>query len=182
MSELDTDKDHSSSIVDSSDNGELDWSSVENGERLPSCNGHGTLEILEVTRILEKHDIACCITGVAALVYYGAGRGRDVSSSVLLSALMLIFLPSRIGKSVCQQISLKLQLLLSRPKITRKRVRRKCMIPCYPSFLDSNAMVPIFSSSWFHQNIVILTANPPTSKEAVMAFLIQNWTYSRKAC
>jgi hypothetical protein len=47
-------------------------------EEVPSCGGHGTLEILEVTRYLEKHGIECCIVGVSALIFYGAGRVRDV--------------------------------------------------------------------------------------------------------
>ncbi|KAJ5635118.1 uncharacterized protein N7484_008431 [Penicillium longicatenatum] len=46
-------------------------------DEVPSCGGHGTLEILEVTRYLEKHGIECCIVGVSALIFYGAGRVRD---------------------------------------------------------------------------------------------------------
>lgn len=80
MSASNVDLDLSSSDVDSLDNPGASSTLVESGQRLPSCNGHGTLEILEVTRILENHKIPCCVTGVAALVYYGAGRGRDVSS------------------------------------------------------------------------------------------------------
>ena len=47
-------------------------------EEVPSYGGHGILEILEVTRFLEKHGIECCIVGVSALMFYGAGRVRDV--------------------------------------------------------------------------------------------------------
>ncbi|KAJ5614217.1 hypothetical protein N7528_007871 [Penicillium herquei] len=47
-------------------------------DEVPSCGGHGTLEILEVTRYLEAHGIECCIVGVSALMFYGAGRVRDV--------------------------------------------------------------------------------------------------------
>lgn len=47
-------------------------------DEVPSCGGHGTLEILSVTRFLEEHGIECCIVGVSALIYYGAGRVRDV--------------------------------------------------------------------------------------------------------
>ncbi|KAJ6031328.1 hypothetical protein N7540_002060 [Penicillium herquei] len=46
-------------------------------DEVPSCGGHGTLEILEVTRYLEAHGIECCIVGVSALMFYGAGRVRD---------------------------------------------------------------------------------------------------------
>lgn len=46
----------------------------------PSYGGHGTLEILEITQTLEKAGITCCIVGISALIYYGAGRGRRVSS------------------------------------------------------------------------------------------------------
>lgn len=49
-------------------------------DEVPSCGGHGTLEILTITRFLEEHGIECCIVGVSALIYYGAGRVRDVSS------------------------------------------------------------------------------------------------------
>lgn len=47
-------------------------------DEVPSCGGHGTLEILEVTRYLENNGIECCIVGVSALMFYGAGRVRDV--------------------------------------------------------------------------------------------------------
>lgn len=46
-------------------------------DQVPSCGGHGTLEILEVTRFLEAHGIECCVVGVSALMFYGAGRSRD---------------------------------------------------------------------------------------------------------
>ncbi|KAJ5915226.1 hypothetical protein N7454_011121 [Penicillium verhagenii] len=46
-------------------------------DEVPSCGGHGTLEILEVTRYLENHGIECCIVGISALMFYGAGRARD---------------------------------------------------------------------------------------------------------
>ncbi|KAJ5902849.1 hypothetical protein N7495_003377 [Penicillium taxi] len=44
---------------------------------VPSSGGHGTLEILEVTRYLETHGVECCIVAVSALIFYGAGRTRD---------------------------------------------------------------------------------------------------------
>lgn len=47
-------------------------------DEVPSCGGHGTYEILEVTRFLEQHGIECCIVGVSALIFYGAGRVRNV--------------------------------------------------------------------------------------------------------
>lgn len=52
-------------------------------DEVPSCGGHGTLEILEVTRYLEDNGIECCIVGVSALMFYGAGRVRDVWPSIL---------------------------------------------------------------------------------------------------
>jgi hypothetical protein len=45
-----------------------------------SCGGHGTLEMLEVSRVLEGNGILCAFCGVSALIYYGAGRVRDVST------------------------------------------------------------------------------------------------------
>jgi hypothetical protein len=48
-------------------------------DELPSCGGHGTLEILEVTQTLSEAGITCCLVGISALIYYGAGRGRRVS-------------------------------------------------------------------------------------------------------
>lgn len=53
-------------------------------DEVPSCGGHGTLEILEVIRFLERHGIECCIVGVSALMFYGAGRVRDVRYTVAL--------------------------------------------------------------------------------------------------
>lgn len=47
-------------------------------DEVPSCGGHGTYEILEITRFLEQHGIECCLVGVSALIFYGAGRVRNV--------------------------------------------------------------------------------------------------------
>jgi hypothetical protein len=48
-------------------------------DKLPSFGGHGTLEILEATQLLDGAGITCCLVGISALIYYGAGRGRRVS-------------------------------------------------------------------------------------------------------
>jgi len=45
-------------------------------DKLASYGGHGTLEILKVTQILEENSIPCCLAGTSALIYYGANRGR----------------------------------------------------------------------------------------------------------
>lgn len=55
------------------------WS-IHSNERA-SNGGYGTDDTLAVTHILEEHDIPCCIVGISALVFYGAGRVRDVGSS-----------------------------------------------------------------------------------------------------
>jgi len=39
------------------------------------------LEILQVIQLLERAGITCCIVGISALIYYGAARGRRVSSN-----------------------------------------------------------------------------------------------------
>ncbi|KAH6865004.1 hypothetical protein BKA58DRAFT_413819 [Alternaria rosae] len=45
---------------------------------LPSYGGHGTLEVLQVTQLLERAGITCYIVGPSALMYYGAaGRQND---------------------------------------------------------------------------------------------------------
>lgn len=46
--------------------------------------GGGTLEILEITKTLENASIPCCILGISALKYYGAGRIRFVSGFITL--------------------------------------------------------------------------------------------------
>lgn len=48
-------------------------------DKQASCGGHGTLEILKVTQVLEAHGIPCCLVGTSALIYYGANRARGVS-------------------------------------------------------------------------------------------------------
>jgi len=48
-------------------------------DELPSFGGHGTLEILEVMRLLNDANITCCLVDISALIYYGAGRVRNVS-------------------------------------------------------------------------------------------------------
>lgn len=45
-----------------------------------SNQGYGTDDTLAVTCVLEEHGIPCCLVGIAALVFYGAGRVRDVGS------------------------------------------------------------------------------------------------------
>lgn len=60
-----------------------DTESTYSNER-SSNNGHGTDDTLAVTQVLEQHGIPCCLVGIAALVFYGAGRVRDVSRSVTL--------------------------------------------------------------------------------------------------
>ena len=63
------------------DNGEVAWGLLDSvGGKEPSCNGHGTLEILEVIKLLESNNITCCITGNSALIYYGAAIMRGVCS------------------------------------------------------------------------------------------------------
>lgn len=51
------------------------------GDRAPSNHHSGTAEILEVTQILEAAHIPCCIVGVKALRYFGAGRVDEVRPS-----------------------------------------------------------------------------------------------------
>lgn len=60
-----------------------------------SFGGVGTLEILEVTKLLNGAGVTCCMVGVSALIYYGAGRVRHVSSksqSVVNVDLMIAIL------------------------------------------------------------------------------------------
>lgn len=50
------------------------------GDDKPASNGgRGTDDALTVTRILEASDIPCCLVGISALIFYGAGRVRPVS-------------------------------------------------------------------------------------------------------
>jgi len=53
-------------------------------DKRASCGGHGTLEILKVTQVLEGNGIPCCLVGTSALIYYGANRTRCVSEVTLL--------------------------------------------------------------------------------------------------
>ncbi|KAL2071338.1 hypothetical protein VTL71DRAFT_12573 [Oculimacula yallundae] len=46
------------------------------GDVYPPSGPHGVLEILEVIKILQKHDIPCCCVEISALKYYGAPRVR----------------------------------------------------------------------------------------------------------
>ncbi|KAH6715940.1 hypothetical protein BKA61DRAFT_720093 [Leptodontidium sp. MPI-SDFR-AT-0119] len=46
-------------------------------DKLASFGGHGTIEARQVTLILEDAGIPCCVCGVGALMYYGAGRVRS---------------------------------------------------------------------------------------------------------
>lgn len=46
-----------------------------------SFGGHGTLEALDVTNLLEREGIVAAVCGVSALKYYGASRLRQVLST-----------------------------------------------------------------------------------------------------
>jgi len=56
--------------------------------RLASNGGHGTLEALQVAKILQQSEIPCSFCGVSALIYYGAGRIRDDWEKCIPSNLM----------------------------------------------------------------------------------------------
>lgn len=62
---------------------DLDTGSEYSSE-LASNKGYGTDDTLAVTRALEKNAIPCCLVGIAALVFYGADRLRDVGTSISL--------------------------------------------------------------------------------------------------
>jgi hypothetical protein len=64
------------------------------GQAMAIHDGAGTSEILEVTKILERANIPCCIVGVHALKYFGAGRVAMVchSSRNYYSFIHLTFL------------------------------------------------------------------------------------------
>ncbi|POR33450.1 Uncharacterized protein TPAR_06371 [Tolypocladium paradoxum] len=47
---------------------------MDSQDKNASCDDRGTLKILQITRTLENCGIPCCICGVGALIYYGAGR------------------------------------------------------------------------------------------------------------
>ncbi|KAK2867968.1 hypothetical protein FQN49_003286 [Arthroderma sp. PD_2] len=57
-------------------NGGSDTLSVYSNEDA-SNRGHGTDDTLAVTQALEEHGIPCCLVGISALVFYGAGRVRN---------------------------------------------------------------------------------------------------------
>ena len=61
-----------------------DTESTYSNECASNC-GYGTDDTLTVTKVLEQHGIPCCLVGIAALIFYGAGRVRDVSHSGALS-------------------------------------------------------------------------------------------------
>lgn len=62
-----------------------DWDPEDDMDLEPaSCGGHGTLEMLELSRLLEENGIICAFCSVSALIFYGAGRVRDVSTFLSL--------------------------------------------------------------------------------------------------
>ncbi|KAL1967539.1 hypothetical protein VTN77DRAFT_3054 [Rasamsonia byssochlamydoides] len=46
------------------------------GDALASDGGYGTPDILKVIKIFKSSGITCCLAGISALIYYGAGRVR----------------------------------------------------------------------------------------------------------
>ncbi|KZM19283.1 hypothetical protein ST47_g9573 [Ascochyta rabiei] len=47
-------------------------------DRQASSGGHGTLEIRDVTKVLEQNQIPCCVVGVSALMFYGVPRKWEI--------------------------------------------------------------------------------------------------------
>lgn len=80
LSSLDTSQVERASDNNSDESNNSDTSSTYSDE-CASNGGYGTDDTLAVTRVLEEHGIPCCLVGIAALVFYGAGRVRDVGSS-----------------------------------------------------------------------------------------------------
>ncbi|OJD18978.1 hypothetical protein AJ78_01006 [Emergomyces pasteurianus Ep9510] len=77
LSSLDTASQEGCDSNDKSDDLDSpDTRSVYSIERA-SNGGHGTDDTLAVTRALEEHGIPCCLVGISALVFYGAGRVRN---------------------------------------------------------------------------------------------------------
>ncbi|KAI9729157.1 MAG: hypothetical protein M1834_007064 [Cirrosporium novae-zelandiae] len=125
------------------------------GEKLASCDGHGTLDILKITRILEEAGIPCCLVGTSALRYFGVNRLRewyiciptaqlDIASSLLksdpyandytpfepLRVLRLYSLLHTYPRFKCNDISLWFQLIPS----------QDCHIDCKPSNFERSRM------------------------------------------
>ena len=74
------------------------------GEKLGSFGGTGNLEMVDVVKLLETSGITCCMVGVGALRYYGAGRVLHVSKDSRASvAHTFSDLLSRCGKCACLQ-------------------------------------------------------------------------------
>ena len=46
----------------------------------------GILEIQNVTRIFEEAGICCCLSGISALIFHGAGRVRGVSNLLKINS------------------------------------------------------------------------------------------------
>lgn len=58
----------------------LEANTVACASRPPGLlGGDGVAEIREITQLFEEDGIECCIVGVRALMFYGAGRVQDVS-------------------------------------------------------------------------------------------------------
>lgn len=50
-------------------------------DQMGSYDGAGTLEMLEVVKILEEAGITCCMVGIGALKYFGAWRVLHASTN-----------------------------------------------------------------------------------------------------
>jgi hypothetical protein len=57
-----------------------------------SCGGHDTLEVLEVTKVLDNAGILCCLVGTSALKYFGALIMRKLGWILAFNILLLTIL------------------------------------------------------------------------------------------
>ncbi|KAI0429892.1 hypothetical protein F5Y09DRAFT_331470 [Xylaria sp. FL1042] len=72
-------------------------------EQPASNSGRGTDDALRVTMILEDANITCCLVGISALIFYGAGRLRPVCRG---TDFYFILVPSNDIHIVCEPSNL----------------------------------------------------------------------------
>ena len=152
------------------------------GDRYPP--GGGSEQAKDVTDALETAGIPCCLVGVAALKYFGAGRISEASRGPFSSRLNhCCSLSARTGQSALQQNKLS-----AASSILQARSTYELCAPLYPYLESLLHTFPLFKLKGYVAWIQLVPSSdchfectPQTSSGATKAISTLAWTSSHKA-
>lgn len=137
------------------------------------------MTLLPVTQMLEQHGIPCCLVGIAALVFYGAGRVREVSHPSTFSSRGLhdLFDIVRLG-NLRPNRAYRPSSRVTTIRTTRRAISaRQTMVPLQPPLCNPYIEELIITSSLSLQFTCIVTVIRPISRAVSEDCHIPNWMF-----